>query len=411
MKHTAKRLLGTSCMALAAAWPFPQTQAQTPEPIVVGSILDETGGLNVYGAAMADATRLAIEDINKAGGVLGRPLKLVSYDAQSDNARYTTYANQLALRDKAVVIMGGISSASREAVRPVARRHGILYFYNEQYEGGVCDKNVFLTGIVPSQQVAPTVDWAIQNLGKRFYVLAADYNYGHISTQWVKHYVEQAGGEVVGVDFIPLDVAEFGSVIVKLQEAKPDVVFSNLVGGNHIAFYRQFASAGLQDRMNIVSATFGLGSEQVVLDARESKNIVATYPYFQEIDSVANRQFRALWAKTYGANHSYITDSAVTVWNGWHLWAAAVNKAGTTDREKVIAALESGIRFDGPSGPVRIDPGSHHVIQNTYFGRANDRHGFTVIGRQEAVPPSFEQSVCDLINHPRVSRQFVPNAK
>jgi len=258
MNTTTKTLLGAFCIALAAAWPL--AQAQTPEPIVVGSILDETGGLEMYGAAMVDATRLAVDHINAAGGVLGRPLKLVAYDAQSDNAKYTAYANQLALRDKAVVIMGGITSASREAVRPVARRHGVLYFYNEQYEGGVCDKNAFMTGIVPSQQVAPTVAWAIENLGKRLYVLAADYNYGHISSQWVKHYAEQAGGEVIGIDFIPLDVAEFGSILVKLQEARPDVVFSNLVGGNHMAFYRQFASAGLQDRMKIVSATFGLGS-------------------------------------------------------------------------------------------------------------------------------------------------------
>jgi len=406
MKYVHKFLLelGASCMMVAAS-------AQTQEPIIVGSILDETGGLNVYGTAMAEATRLAIQDINAAGGVLGRSLKLVAYDAQSDNAKYTTYANQLALRDKAVVIMGGISSASREAVRPVAKRHGVLYFYNEQYEGGVCDKNVFLTGIVPSQQIAPTVDWAVKHIGKRFYVLAADYNYGHISTQWVKHYVEKAGGEIVGTDFIPLDVAEFGSIIVKLQETRPDVVFSNLVGGNHIAFYRQFASAGLQDRMRIVSATFGLGSEQVVLAPAESKDIVATYPYFQEINSETNRQFRSLWAQTYGADHGYITDSAATVWNGWHLWAAAVNQAGTTDREKVIAALESGISFEGPSGRVSIDPGSHHVIQNTHFGRANDQHGFVVIGSQQAVPPSFEQSVCDLVNNPRIARQFMPDGK
>lgn len=404
-----KRLVKLStCLALAAV--MVPALAADKEPIVVGSILDETGGLNVYGKSMADATRLAVQSINDAGGVLGRPLKLMAYDAQSDNAKYTTYANQLSLRDKAVVIMGGITSASREAIRPVAARNKTLYFYNEQYEGGVCDKNVFLTGIVPSQQVGPTVDWAVKNIGKKFYVLAADYNYGHISTDWVKQYVAKAGGQVVGADFIPLDVAEFGSVISKLQEAKPDVVFSLLVGGNHIAFYRQFASAGLGDRMKIVSATFGLGNEQVVLGPNESKDIVAAYPYFQELNTPENQKFRARWAKTYGANHAYITDSAATVWNGWHLWAAAVNKAGTTEREKVIAALEGGVSFEGPAGRVAIDPGSHHVIQNTQFARTDDKHGFTVIGQQDAVPPAFERSVCDLVKNPKVSRQFTPQA-
>jgi urea transport system substrate-binding protein len=384
--------------------------AQNKEPIVVGSILDETGALNVYGKPMVDATKLAIQSINAAGGVLGRPLQLVSYDAQSDNAKYTVYANQLSLKDKAAVIMGGITSASREAIRPIADRNRTLYFYNEQYEGGVCDKNVFATGIVPSQQIGPLVNWAIKNGAKKFYVLAADYNYGHISADWVKQYVTKAGGSVVGAEFVPLDVAEFGSVMSKLQEAKPDVVFSLLVGGNHIAFYRQFAAAGLQGRMKVVSATFGLGNEQVVLGPQEAKDIVVAYPYFQEVDTPANRQFRAAWAKAYGNDYPYITDSAVTVWNGWHLWAMAVNKAGTTDRLKVIAALESGLKFDGPSGQLSVDAGTHHVVQDVHVAQTSASRGFSVIGAQNAVPPSYERSVCDLVARPSVARQFTPSA-
>jgi branched-chain amino acid transport system substrate-binding protein len=402
MKGALAALLMAASLGAAAA---------DKKPIVVGSILDETGPLNIYGTAMVDATKLAIKQINENGGVLGRQLKLVSYDAQSDNAKYTLYANQLSLKDKAVVIMGGITSASREAVRPVINRNKTLYFYNEQYEGGVCDKNVFATGIVPSQQVAPTVAWAMKNLGKKFYILAADYNYGHISTDWVKKYVAQAAGQVVGSEFIPLDVAEFSSVITKLQEAKPDVVFSLLVGGNHIAFYRQFVASGLRDKMKIVSATFGLGNEQVVLAPEESKDIVAVYPYFQEIDTPANQQFVAMWHKEFGKDYAYITDSAVTVWNGWHLWANAVGKAGSTDREKVIKALESGISFDGPSGTVTIDGPSHHVYQNTHFARTNDKHGFTVLGGEKNVPPAFEKKMCDLIKKPNQHKQFLPETK
>jgi branched-chain amino acid transport system substrate-binding protein len=395
-------------LALSFSITFP---AGAAEPIVVGSVLDETGGLNIYGKAMVDSTNLAIKHINEQGGVLGRQLKLVSYDSQSDNAKYTLYANQLALQDKAVVIMGGITSASREAMRPIMDRNKTLYFYNEQYEGGVCDKNVFATGIVPSQQVAPTVAWAIKNIGKKFYVLAADYNYGHISADWVNEYVKQGGGSVIGTDFIPLDVAEFGSIINKLQDAKPDVVFSLLVGGNHIAFYRQFAALDLGSKMKIVTATFGLGNEQVVVAANEAKDIVAVYPYFQEVDNPVNREFVSMWHKEYGADYPYITDSAVTVWNGWHLWAKAVQMAGSTDRARVIKALESRLSFDGPSGTVTIDGRSHHLIQNTHFGRTNDKHGFTIISSQKAVPPAYEQKVCDLIKNPNQHTQFTPGGK
>jgi len=225
----------------------------------------------------------------------------------------------------------------------------------------------------------------------------------------VKHYVQKAGGEVLAAEFIPLDVSEFGSVIAKLQEAKPDVVYSNLVGGNHVAFYRQFAAAGLQDRIKIVSSTFGIGNEQVVLDPVESKGVVVAFPYIQEIDTDANRKFRALWESAYGADYGYVNDSAVTTWDAWHLWAAAANQAGSLDREKVIAALESGVSFDGPSGRVSMDPGSHHLIKNMHLGRTNDQHGFTILDVHQAVAPAFEQEVCDLINNPRTSRQFTPD--
>jgi len=187
------------------------------------------------------------------------------------------------------------------------------------------------------------------------------------------------------------------------------VVYSNLVGGNHLAFYRQFAAAGLQDRIKIVSSVFGPGNEHIVLDPAESKDIVVAFPYLQEIDTDANRKFRALWESAYGSDYPYINDSAVTTWNAWHLWAAAANQAGSLEREKVIAALESGIGFDGPGGRVILDPGSHHLISNMHLARTNDQHGFTILDIHQAVAPAFEQEVCDLIKNPRTSRQFTPD--
>lgn len=376
-------------------------------PIKVGSILDETGPLNIYGAAMADATELAVQDINESGGVLGRQLELVTYDAQSDNAKYTQYANQAAQRDQVAVLMGGITSASREAIRPVADRTDTLYFYNEQYEGGVCDKNTFNTGVVPSQQLAALIPYAVENFGPKLYVVAADYNYGQISAEWVERYAEEAGGEVVKTEFIPLESSEFGSVINGLQSAKPDAVISLLVGGNHIAFYRQFASAGLGESMQIASPTFGLGNEQVVL-SNEAEGITVAFPYFQEIDSEANSEFLEKWRQEYGDDYPYVTDSAVAVWNGWHLWAEAANAAGSVEREAVIEELESGVSFEGPGGTVTIDGPSHHLTQNIAIAEGNGEKGFEVISSEESVPPSFEQEVCDLVNEPDTNQQFTP---
>lgn len=378
------------------------------EPIVVGSILDATGPINIYGKPMIDSTKLAINHINASGGLLGRKLKLVLYDGQSTNEKYTQFASRLALKDKAVVIMGGITSASREAVRPVIRRTKTLYFYNEQYEGGVCDKSVFATGVVPSQQLLALIPWAIKRYGKKIYVPAADYNYGHISADWVKVYAKQFGGRVVATDFIPLDVAEFGSTINKIQDLKPDFVLSLLVGGNHIAFYRQFYATGLGKAIKIVSPTFGLGNEQIVLAPSEQKDLVVAYPYYQELETPANRAFKALWYKRYGKGYPYITDSAATVWTGWHLWAEAVKKAGTTDRDAVIKALESRLTFNAPGGPVKLNSGSHHLTQNVSIAATNGKGGFRIISTAKAVPPAYENKVCDLIKNPNLNKQFTP---
>jgi branched-chain amino acid transport system substrate-binding protein len=376
-------------------------------PVKVGSVLDTTGPLNIYGKTMSDATKLAINDINAHGGVLGRKLSLVSYDSQSNDAKYTQYVNSLAQRDKVSVIMGGITSASREAIRPIVDRTKTLYFYNEQYEGGVCDRDTFVTGVVPSQQLAALIPYAIQHFGKKIYVVAADYNYGHISADWVKKYAAQAGGQVVRSEFIPLDRSDFNSVINNLQSARPDVVLSLLVGGNHIAFYRQFAATGLGSSMHIASPTFGLGNEQVVLSPAESKGITVAFPYFQELSTPANQAFVNAWHTAYGTNYPYITDSGVAVWNGWHLWAAAVNQAKSLDRDKVTAALQSGIKVDAPDGTVTMDGPSHHVTQSISIGETNDK-GFKILDTKNDVPPSYEQSVCDLVKNPNLNKQFTP---
>lgn len=398
--------LGTMGLAACGVGSSPPTGGGGD--VAVGSLLDGTGGLNIYGTVMIDATNFAIDDINAKGGVLGRKLKLSAFDTQSTNDKYVQYADQLMLETKAAVVMGGITSGSREAIRPSIDRNKQLYFYNEQYEGGVCDKYVFCTGVVPSQQLSTLVKWAMDNVGKTVYTLAADYNYGHISSDWVKFYLNKNGGTLLGVDFIPLDVADFGATLTKLQQKKPAAVMSLLVGGAHISFYRQFAAAGLQSKMKIVSPTFGLGNEQVVLAANESAGITVAYPYFQELSNSTNKKWVDDWHSRFGAGYPYVTDSANAVWTGWHLWAAAVNKAGSLDRDKVTTALESGLSFDAPEGTVHLDGKSHHLTHNVNIAQTNSNHGFNIIQTFNAISPD-PQGQCDLIAKPDQHTQFTPS--
>jgi urea transport system substrate-binding protein len=406
-RRTALRQLSGTALGLAVV-NIPQRRAQAADEIVVGNLLDSTGPINIYGLPMVDATKFAIDDINASGGVAGKKLRLVQFDTQSNNQLYTQYATQLLLESKVAVLMGGITSASREAVRPVVDKYGALYFYNEQYEGGVCDKNVFCTGVTPAQQIGNLVPWAMQEYGPKFYTLAADYNYGHISADWVKVYLQQAKGELLGQEFIPLDVVDFGSVIQRIQSAGPSVVFSLLVGGNHIAFYRQFAAAGLNKKIPIVSPTFGLGNEQIVLKPEEVEGLTVIYPYFQELDNDTNKKWVAAWRQRFGADYPYITDSANTVWNGWHLWAMAANKAGSLEPAKVIASLESGLSFDAPEGAIKLDPQSHHVVHTVHLAKVNSKKGFTIFKTIENVEPTDTKQVCDLIEKPDQHTQYTP---
>ncbi len=322
------------------------------EPIGVASIHDLSGGLDIYGKPMVDALTLAVEEANAAGGLLGRQIKLINYDTQSSMQLYTQFAQQAALKDKVAVVHGGITSASREVIRPVLDKFKTLYFYNTQYEGGVCDRNQFDTGVTPAQTVEKLVPYAMKKWGKKVYVVAADYNYGQITSQWVKKYVTENGGEVSSIDFFPLDVTNFGSTISKIQAAKPDFVWSALVGGAHISFYRQWAAAGMRKSIPMASTTFAVGNEHIVLSPDECNGMLVCYNYFQDLKNKTNEAFVERFHKRFGADYPNVTELAMGTYQGFLLWAEGVKKAkqrrppegdrGARDRHQHRCAVRQG---------------------------------------------------------------------
>ncbi|MAM75517.1 MAG: urea ABC transporter [Tistrella sp.] len=375
------------------------------DPILIGSLHDQSGPVGTSGVPMVRALELGIEEVNAAGGVLGRPLKLVHYDTQSNIQLYTQYAQQIALKDKVAVIHGGITSASREAIRPIFDRYKTLYFYNTLYEGGVCDRNIFCTGTTPAQTVEKLVPYSLERWGKKVYILAADYNYGQITAKWMEKYTRDNGGEGLAIDFFPLDVTNFGSTISKIQQAKPDVVFSALVGGNHTAFYRQWAAAGLKGSIPISSTTFGLVNELAALEPAESDGIVSGYGYYEELKTDASVKFvSALKEKFPGI--PYISELAAGTYEGFHLWVKAAQQAKSIDRMKVIEALETGLSFDGPTGKVTLDKATHHSVRNAFLAEAKDKL-WDVVASYPDQKPSDTAAVCDLVKNPNDNKQYV----
>lgn len=391
---------------LTAIAPSPN-EASAQQAAKVGALHDLTGPFNIYGIQQSQALRLAVDQINAQGGLLGQPIQIVEYDTQSDLPKYTQYANTLILRDRVPVMFGGLTSSSREAVRPIAHRSKVPYFYSALYEGGVCDRYNFLMGVTPSQQLSVLMDWAKQNMGDKFYIVAPDYNFGTISATWVHHYADQLGGKVVGQDFLPTSVSDFTQTIQKIQTANPDVVVALPVGAAQTSFFEQFAAAGLKGKMGVISTNYGSGNQQVVVSPNAGEGIVSSQNYFMWIDTPENARFKALWEKKYGISEPIISE-AVDTWNAVHLWAEAVKKAGTTEPEKVIAALQSGLTFESPEGEIKLQPGSHHLVHNVYIVRGDRNHGFEVVKLFEKVAPVYEDQVCDLVSKPETSKQFEP---
>ena len=381
--------------------------ASAQDSIPIGALHDRTGGLNIYGIQQSKALNLAVETLNEDGGVNGRSVEVIEYDTQSDDSKYTQYARTLNLRDNVVAMFGGLASSSREAVRPVARQSKVPYFYNALYEGGVCDRYTFATGVTPSQQLGVMMEWAVDKYGDRFYVVAPDYNFGTISTHWVEQYAAEMGGEVVGTDSLPLSQSNFSSTLQKIQNTEPDVVVALPVGASQTSFYEQFAASGMKDDIGVISTNYGSGNQQVVVSSEAGDGIHASQNYFMVVDTDKNEEFLELWRDEYGDIDEPIISEAVDTWNAVMLWAAAAEKAGTVESEAVIDALEQGIAIDSPEGRVQMLP-SHHLMHQVYLVRGDDDHSFEVIKQFEDVMPSYEQSVCNLVENPNVSRQFTP---
>jgi urea transport system substrate-binding protein len=398
---------GSDSTATGAGNASGDASATPKAPIAVGSILEETGATAAYGVPMAAATRLAIDDINAHGGVLGRKLKLDARDSKSDIAEYRLAAKELAGDPDVAVVEGGITSASREAIRPIFDAAKKLYFYNVLYEGGVCDKNTFVTGETPTQQLEPLLKWAADKGLRKWYVLAANYNYGQISAKWAKKLAKQYGAQIVGgPTFFDLTVSNFTEQIPKIQNSGADLIVSFLVGPGHLNFYKQWAATGLNWKTTIVSPSYGFGSEQVAL-GKDGKDIRTAYSYFQQLDTPESKAFLAKWKEA--GNKETVTPGAITTWNGWHLWAEAVKKAGSLERDKVIAALEQGVSYDGPAGTVSIKGGSHHTVMPMRLWRGDGKGGFEMEDELSgAAPPTYEQETCDLVANPETNKQFTP---
>jgi urea transport system substrate-binding protein len=400
-------LISAAAGTTAAALPvWPSGAAAQSAEVTVGAIYDISGPLQVFGETKANVLKFAVDETNAAGGLLGRKIRLAAYDTQSNNQLYAQFAQQVAVRDKAQVVFAAVTSASREVIRPILRRGNTLYFYNMTYEGGVCDRNIVITGPTPSQSLQIMQPDLIKRFGKKIYVLAADYNFGQISTQWIRKIAADNGAEVVGADLFPLDNSNFTSTIAKVQSAAPDFIINSFVGPAHAAFYGQWAASGMKDKIPVASQTFGDAGEHLLMPKEITDGVIICTNYYQELDTPANREFVARYRASMGGS-GFISSLAMNDYVGWMMYTAAVEKAKSFDREGVLKTLESGLSVDTPAGKVSLDPATHHCALNMHLLQVKGGT-YQSLRRADAVPASEISGQCDLLKNPNTNQQFQP---
>ncbi|WP_039075220.1 MULTISPECIES: urea ABC transporter substrate-binding protein [Bacillus] len=336
------------------------------DAVKVGILHSLSGTMAISEVSVHDAELLAIQEINQKGGVLGKKLQPIVEDGASDWPVYAEKMRKLLQQDKAAAVFGGWTSASRKAMLPVVEQNNGLLFYPVQYEGMESSPNVFYTGATTNQQIVPAVDWLLKNKGKTFFLIGSDYVFPRTANKIMKAQVKAAGGEIAGEEYTPLGHTNYSTLVSKIKEKQPDVIFNTLNGDSNVAFFKQLKDAGISaGDMPVMSASIaeeeirGIGPDVL-------KGHYAVWNYFQTTNTSENQTFVKNYKKMNGGKR-VTSDPIEAGYNAVYLWAAAVEKAKSFDVDKVKKAAD-GITFNAPGGPVKIDGDTQHLYKTVRIG-------------------------------------------
>jgi branched-chain amino acid transport system substrate-binding protein len=360
--------------------------ASGSDTVKIGVLEDRSGNFALVGTPKWRASKLAIDEINEAGGIMGKEIELFDPDPQSDNQRYKQLTKRLIDKNDVDALWAGYSSATRETIRPTIDRNEQLYFYTTQYEGGVADEYTFCMGATARQQLGSVVPYLIEEFGSEIYTIAADYNFGQLSADWVRVLADENGAEVIGEEFIPLSVSNFGSTISNIKEADPDFVMAILVGKNHSSFWNQRTSAGLELPMG-TSTVMAQGYQHKRLATPTLKDVYGGFNYVEEVPTEASRSYVDGYYETF-PDASYVNEESVNNYFSTYLYKQAVEAAGTFDQPEVISTLEEGMELSTPEGELRLQGSVHHMTHNMRVMKCDAEHELSVEATRE-IPEQF----------------------
>ncbi len=344
----------------------------------VGIIHSLTGTMALGEASLIDAELMAIAEINATSGVLGKIIQPIIEDGASNPYTYASKARELILEDRIVTAFGGWSSSSRKAMMPVFEKYNSLLWYPLQYEALECSPNIFYSGCCPNQQIMPAVAWILHQQRPKLYLLGSDYVFPRAYNKIITAELTRQGGTVVGTEYVPMGTTDFAATIESIKQAKPDAVFSTLNGDCNLAFYEQYAQAGITAE-DIPVVAFSIAEEVFSKIGEPAAGHYACWSYFQSIDTPENRNFVQRFQAAYGSDR-VTSDPIEAAYTQVYLWKQAVEKAQSFAVQKVLAAAHQQT-FAAPGGLVKVE--KHHLWKQSRIGKLLPNGQFAIVPTKE----------------------------
>jgi urea transport system substrate-binding protein len=377
---------------------LPVSSQGAEKPIKVGILHSLSGTMAISETALKNVALMTIEEINAEGGVLGRKLEPVVVDPASNWPLFAEKARQLLTQDKVAVVFGCWTSVSRKSVLPVFKELNGLLFYPVQYEGEELEKNVFYTGAAPNQQALPAVEYLMSKEGggaKRFFLLGTDYVYPRTTNKILRAFLKSKGVAEVDIEevYTPFGHSDYQTIVANIKKfaaGGKTAVISTINGDSNVPFYKELGNAGLK-ATDVPVVAFSVGEEELRgIDTKPLVGHLAAWNYFMSLKNKQNQAFIAKYRAFAKKNKLPDADKVVTndpmeaTYVGIHMWKQAVEKAGTTDPDKVIAAM-AGQTFNAPSGFVlTMDLTNHHLHKPVFIGEIRADGQFSVVWKTSA---------------------------
>ncbi|WP_137147622.1 urea ABC transporter substrate-binding protein [Mycolicibacterium sp. CR10] len=334
--------------------------------IKVGALNSLSGTMAISEVTVRNAIDLAVEEINAAGGVMGKQIQLVGEDGASEPTVFAEKAEKLISSDCVAAVFGGWTSSSRKAMLPVFEDNNSLLYYPVQYEGLESSPNIFYTGATTNQQIVPALDYLKEQGIKSLYLVGSDYVFPQTANRIIKAYAEANGIEIKGEDYTPLGSTDFSTIVNKVRGANADAVFNTLNGDSNVAFFREYKNVGLTPQeMPVVSVS--IAEEEVGgIGVQNIDGQLTAWNYYQTIDTPVNKKFVEAYKAKFGADKP-TSDPMEAAYVSVYLWKNTVEKAQSFD-VKAIQDSAGGVTFDAPEGLVTIDGENHHVTKTARIG-------------------------------------------